>query len=192
MSHSGARIPKRATYTDLETLPDHLVGEILDGDLYASPRPRLRHAVAGTHLAGELAPPFSIGRGGPGGWWILGEPELHLAEDVVVPDLAGWRRERLPVVPDEPFLGLAPDWICEILSPSIERIDRGLKLRTYAREHVAHVWLLNPSTETLEVLKVQGEQWLVVTVYTGGVRVRAEPFEAIELDLAGLWGSPPS
>jgi Uma2 family endonuclease len=136
--------------------------------------------------------PFDDGIDGPGGWWILIEPELHFGEDYVVPDLAGWRRERLPVVPDEAHLELAPDWICEIISQSTERIDRGLKIHIYAREGVRHLWLLNPDTQTLEVLRLHGEQWLVAAVHTGGAVVRAEPFDAIEFDLSGLWGTPPS
>jgi Uma2 family endonuclease len=125
MSRPGTRARKQATYADLEALPDRYVGEILDGDLYASPRPRLRHLMAATRLTSRLAPPFDEGSGGPGGCWILMEPELHLGDDVVVPDLAGWRRERLPVVPDAAHLELAPDWACEVLSPSTERVDRG-------------------------------------------------------------------
>lgn len=192
MSHSRVPVPKPATYADVEALPDHVVGEILDGELYASPRPRLRHAMAATRLTGRLSPPFDDGKGGPGGWWLLMEPELHLGEDVVVPDLAGWRRERLPAVPDEPYLELAPDWVCEILSPSTERIDRGLKLAIYAREKVPHAWLVNPATRTLEVLRLQGDAWLIASVHSDAERVRAEPFDAIELDLAGLWGEPPA
>jgi len=192
MSHSRVPVPKPATYADVEALPDHVVGEILDGELYASPRPRLRHAVAATRLTGRLSPPFDDGKGGPGGWWLLMEPELHLGEDVVVPDLAGWRRERLPAVPDEPYLELAPDWVCEILSPSTERIDRGLKPAIYAREKVPHAWLVNPATRTLEVLRLQGDAWLIASVHSDAERVRAEPFDAIELDLAGLWGEPPA
>ena len=192
MSQTKARVPKRATYADVEALPDHVVGEILDGELYASPRPRLRHAMAATRLTGRLSPPFDDGRGGPGGWWLLIEPELHLGEDIVVPDLAGWRRERLPDVPDEPHLELEPDWVCEILSPSTERIDRGLKLGVYAREKVPHAWLVNPGTRTLEVLRLQGHEWLIASVHSDADRVRAEPFDAIELDLAGLWGETPA
>jgi len=192
MSHTRAPVPKPATYADVEALPDHVVGEILDGELYASPRPRLRHAMAATRLTGRLSPPFDDGEGGPGGWWLLMEPELHLGEDVVVPDLAGWRRERLPAVPDEPYLELAPDWVCEILSPSTERIDRGLKLAIYAREKVPHAWLVNPATRTLEVLRLAGDEWLIATVHSDADRVRAEPFDAIELDLAGLWGETPA
>ena len=192
MSHTRAPVPKPATYADVEALPDHVVGEILDGELYASPRPRLRHAMAATRLTGRLSPPFDDGEGGPGGWWLLMEPELHLGEDVVVPDLAGWRRERLPAVPDEPYLELAPDWVCEILSPSTERIDRGLKLAIYAREKVPHAWLVNPATRTLEVLRLQGDERLIATVHSDADRLRAEPFDAIELDLAGLWGETPA
>lgn len=188
MSHSGARATRRATYADLEALPEQCVGEILLGDLYASPRPRLRHAQAAGWLDRRLGPPFDEGSGGPGGWWILIEPELHFGDDVVVPDLAGWRRERLPEVPDASHLELAPDWLCEIISPSTERIDRGLKLGIYAREKVPYVWLLNPDARTLEILKLQAEQWLVVAVHTGQSPVRAEPFDAVELDLAALWG----
>lgn len=187
MAPTGARARKRATYADIEALPDHLVGEILDGELYASPRPRLRHVMAATRLTGRLSPPFDDGHGGPGGWWILVEPELHLGEDVVVPDLAGYRRERLPEIPDAPHLELAPDWVCEIVSPSTERIDRGLKLGVYARETVPHVWLINPESRTLEVLRLQKQEWVIASVHTESDAVRAEPFDAVELDLGGLW-----
>ena len=187
MSQTGARVHKRATYADLEALPDHLVGEILGGDLHASPRPGLRHALAATRLTGRLSAVFDDGLGGPGGWCVLVGPELHLGEDVLVPDLAGWRRERVPAIPDEPHLTLAPDWLCEILSPSTERIDRGLKLRIYAREKVSHSWLVNPATRTLEVLRLEGEDWLIVSVYSEADAIRAEPFDAVEIDLAGVW-----
>lgn len=190
MGQVGARVRKAATYEDLAALPAHLVGEILGGDLYASPRPRFRHARAAVWLDRRLGPPFDDGQGGPGGWWILIEPEVHLEDDVVVPDLAGWRREKLPAFPDVAFLELAPDWVCEVLSPSTERIDRGLKMQVYAREKVGHLWLLNPEARTLEVLRLQGEKWLVAAVHSGAETVRAEPFEAVALDLADLWGEP--
>lgn len=128
MAPVAARARKAATYEDLTALPPHCVGEILAGDLHVSPRPRFRHARAAVWLDRRLGPPFDDGQGGPGGWWILIEPELHLGEDIVVPDLAGWRRERLPTFPDVVFLDLAPDWVCEVVSPSTERIDRGLDL----------------------------------------------------------------
>ena len=135
---------KRATYDDVLNAPENMVAEILDGELILSPRPAPRHAVASSALVGLLHPAFDRGRGGPGGWWILGEPELHFGEQVLVPDLAGWRRERMAALPDEAFFSLAPDWVCEVLSPSTERIDRSRKLGTYAGAKVAHAWLVNP------------------------------------------------
>src|SRR6476646_4505786 len=106
------------TYADIEALPPNQVGEIVRGVLYANPRPASPHAAAASAVGEELGPPFKRGRGGPGGWVILDEPELHLGEDVLVPDLAGWRRERMPELPRAAFFTLAPDWACEVLSPS--------------------------------------------------------------------------
>jgi Uma2 family endonuclease len=173
-------------YDDIVRLPEHVVGEIVDGQLHVSPRPTLAHALAASSLNVELGGGFR--RPGPGGWWILHEPELHFGRDVVVPDLAGWRRERLPAVPKAPFLTLAPDWVCELLSPSTERLDRARKLPLYARQGVTHAWLVNPLARTLEVLRRQGHRWLVQATYVDDERVRAEPFEALELDLLSLWG----
>ena len=136
---------KRATYDDVLNAPEHKVAEILDGELFLSPRPAPRHAVASSALGMAIGGVRSTGTGGPGGWWILDEPELHFGDDVVVPDLAGWRRERMPAIPDAAFFTLAPDWVCEVLSPSTERIDRGRKLRIYAEAGVAHAWLVNPA-----------------------------------------------
>ena len=178
----------RATYDDLLAVPDHLVAEILEGDLHTSPRPAPRHAQATTGLTGDLFGPFDRGRGGPGGWRILVEPELHLADDVVVPDLAGWRRTRLNELPAEAFFTLAPDWVCETLSPSTERIDRGKKLAIYAREGVAHLWLLNPIAETLEAYRLEHGRWLLLVTHAGDVAARVEPFDAVELELWRLWG----
>jgi len=186
MAASGL-VKKAATYEDLLQVPDHLIAEILDGELYATPRPALPHAHASTALSGEIVGPFQRGRGGPGGWSILFEPELHLHDDVVVPDLAGWRTTRLPVIPPAAFLAIAPDWVCETISPSTEGIDRGRKLATYAREGVSHAWLVNPASETLEVLALAGQRWTLLATHVGAVIVRAEPFDAIEIDLSALW-----
>jgi Uma2 family endonuclease len=128
---------KRATYEDVLNAPEHKVAEILDGELVLSPRPALRHSRAASRLGTLLGNPFDRGRGGPGGWTLLYEPDLHLGEHVIVPDMGGWRLERLPSVPDAPWLDLAPDWVCEVLSPSTARIDRGRKLRIYAAAGVA-------------------------------------------------------
>ena len=170
--------------------PETMVAEIIDGELSLMPRPRLEHARSAGELHGELRGPFDRGRGGPGGWVILPEPELHLGPlpDVLVPDLAGWRRERLPVgFIEAAFASLAPDWCCEVLSPSTERVDRGRKLDLYRREGVAHVWLVSPALQTLEVLRRHDLGWLLVATFAGDTVVRAEPFDAVELDLAGLW-----
>lgn len=115
---------RRATYDDVLNAPEHKIAEIIDGELFISSMPVPINALAATCLGGHLGPAFSLGRDGPGGWWILHKPELHFGEDVLVPDLVGWRRERMPEVPDVPFFTLAPDWVCEVLSPSTERLDR--------------------------------------------------------------------
>jgi Uma2 family endonuclease len=179
---------RRATYADLERVSDHMVAEIVDGDLYATPRPSVAHTIATSGLASDLGGPFDRGRGGPGGWWILAEPELHLGDDIVVPDLAGWRRTRLPELPGGAFLAVAPNWVCETVSPSTERLDRGKKLPIYARESVEHVWLVNPLAETLEAYRLEQGRWLLLNTHAGDVSARIEPFDAIELELWRLWG----
>jgi Uma2 family endonuclease len=178
---------RAATYDDLLALPEHVVGEIIDGELHVSPRPAPRHVLASSVLGGEIGPPYHGGRGGPGGWWILDEPELHFGGDVVVPDLAGWRRDRMPTLPDEAFFTTAPDWICEVLSPATARVDRLKKLRVYAREAVRHAWLIDPLAQTFEVLQLTQARWSIVAVFGGGDVVRAEPFDAIAIDLSHLW-----
>lgn len=182
-----ANRPERpATYADLETLPEHVVGEIVSGTLHVNPRPAAPHARASSRLGTQLGGPFDMGTGGPGGWILLDEPELHLIEDVVIPDLAGWRRERMPELPDVKWFELAPDWVCEIASPSTEQFDRAEKLPVYARAAVKHVWIVNPLEKFLEVLRLENGAWVIVGTFAAP-SVRAEPFEAIALDLAALW-----
>jgi Uma2 family endonuclease len=176
-----------ATYEDLREVPDNYVAEMFDGELYASPRPALPHARAATVLGIELGGLFDRGRHGPGGWVFLDEPELHFGNDVLVPDLAGWRRSRLPDVPSEPYITMAPDWICEVLSPSTEALDRHKKLRIYARERVAHAWLVDPLRRTLEVLALESRTWAALVTHEGDGKVRATPFDAVELELGVLW-----
>lgn len=176
-----------ATYQDVLDAPEHVVAEILNGDLYLSPRPGGPHTAAASALAFELGPPFDRGKGGPGGWTILIEPELHLAADIVVPDLAGWHVERLAEVTEAAYFTVAPDWVCEVLSRSTEAIDRADKLPIYAGAGAAHAWLVNARTRTLEVLRAQAGKWLTVATYRGDAKMRAEPFEAIELDLGVVW-----
>lgn len=180
--------PRRpATYEDLEALPPHQVGEIIAGELYASPRPAMPHTRAASRLGMALGGPFDTGSIGPGGWIILDEPELHLGSDVLVPDLAGWRRERMPKLPRLAALTLAPDWICEVISSSTEKRDRGAKLPAYAREGVRHIWLVNPEQRTLEVFRLEGTLYALLGTHVDEARVRAEPFEVLELSLYLLW-----
>jgi Uma2 family endonuclease len=178
---------RRATYQDVLDAPTHLVAEIIGGQLRLSPRPGGPHTSVATVLGEELGPPFKRGRGGPGGWIILDEPELHLGAEIVIPDLAGWRRERLPAIQNVAYFTLAPDWLCEVLSRSTEKLDRAEKLPIYAAQGVRHVWLVNPIQQTLEVLQLHDGKWLTLAVHCDDAKVRAEPFDAIELDLADLW-----
>jgi Uma2 family endonuclease len=186
---------RRATYADLEAVSPNKVAELIAGVLHVMPRPAPRHARASSALGGELVGPFDRGRGGPGGWWILDEPELHFPDptligevDALVPDLAGWQRERMPELPEEAYFRLAPDWICEVLSKSTEDVDRGEKMPVYAREGVRDAWLIDPIERTLEVFALSGTaRWVAAGAYGGDARVRVVPFEAVELDLSALW-----
>ncbi len=185
--------PKRATYQDLLALPDNVVGEIINGELVVSPRPAPPHAFASSAMGADLNQAFHRkpgGPGGPGGWWILDEPELHLHGDVLVPDLAGWRRERMTTAPSTSAFELPPDWVCEIISPSSVRHDRMRKLPIYAREQVAWTWLVDPLARTLEVYQLDAAgRWVLLQVFgeDSGESVRVQPFEAIELDLGRWW-----
>jgi Uma2 family endonuclease len=170
-----------------------MVAEIVDGELFASPRPAAPHALAASMLGAALV--GSFGGGGadpnaPGGWWILTEPELHLGGDVLVPDWAGWRRERMPMVPDVAFFDLPPDWLCEVISPSTGALDRGRKMRVYAREHIHHLWIVDPVLRTLEVYRLEAGRWIVASTHAGPDEVRAEPFDAATLELRRWWREP--
>src|SRR5262245_62006172 len=166
-------LKRNATYDDLREVPDHFVAEMFDGDLYASPRPAIPHTRAASLLGAALTGPFDQGRNGPGGWLILDEPELHFGNDVLVPDIAAWRRARLAALPAAASLGLAPDWVCEVLSPSTEKLARGEKLRVYARERVEYAWLVDPSRQTLEVLALdQRGPWTERGAFEGHANVR--------------------
>ena len=184
MTASGHR---RATYEDLLRVPEHLVAEIINGELVTSPRPASPHARAASSIGGELYGPFDRGRGGPGGWVILDEPELHLLGHVLVPDLAGWQRARMPEMPDATAFELAPDWVCEVLSPSTAAIDRADKVPIYARAGVGHVWLVDPILKTLEARRLDAGSYRLLATSRGDVNARIEPFDAVELELSALW-----
>lgn len=180
-----------ATYQDVLDAPEHMVAELIDGELFLSPRPGGPHASVASVLGAELIPPFQHGRRGPGGWIIVDEPELHLGERVLVPDLAGWRRARMPHVPETEAFTVVPDWVCEVASKSTEKLDRKRKLPVYAAAGVGHVWLLHPRNRTLEVLRRHDGHWLHVGYYSDSDEVRAEPFDDVELELAILWSALP-
>ena len=178
---------RRATYQDVLDAPAHRVAEIVDGTLYTHPRPAPPHAVASSVLGGELGPPFHRGRGGPGGWWILDEPELHLGEDILVPDLAGWRRERMSDLPDTAYFPLAPDWVCEVLSASTRRLDLHGKRPVYAREGVGHLWLVDPADRALEAFELREGEWVLIASAKDDDPVSIRPFDAITFSLGDLW-----
>lgn len=179
---------RQATYEDLLQVPEHLVAEILNGELHTHPRPAPRHVRATSILGGKFTEPFDLGSGGPGGWWILDEPELHLGAQVMVPDLAGWRRERMPELPETAWFELAPDWVCEVLSPSTAKDDRTIKMSLYARHGVGHLWLVDPLLKTLEAYELREGQWSLLTTLKDDDQTRLVPFDAIEFSLADLWG----
>ena len=179
----------RATYQDVLDAPSHRVAEIVDGTLYTHPRPAMPHALASSRLGIDLGGPFDRGRGGPGGWWIIDEPELHLREDILVPDLAGWRRERMPEFPDAAWVTLAPDWVCKVLSPSTRRLDLHGKRPVYAREGVGHLWLVDPTDRTLEAFELREGQWVLIGSAKDDDPVSIRPFDAITFSLGDLWAS---
>jgi Uma2 family endonuclease len=181
-----------ATYEDLIKVPDHLVAEIVEGELYTSPRPSGAHGRAMGVAFGVLVRRFDDGDGGPGGWWIAVEPEVHLGRDVFVPDVAGWRRERVPEYSSGPAWQVAPDWICEVLSPSTARFDRIVKLPKYAQHQVAWAWLVDPALQTLEIYRLEHGQWVLTATHAGDEVIRPEPFDAVDFPLGSLWLNPTS
>lgn len=180
-----------ATYADLEALPENLVGQLIEGVLIAMPRPSIGHATVTSNLGNDLGSPFGRGRGGPGGWWFLDAPELHFGKNVLVPDLAAWRKERMPTLPPAttPFLTLAPDWVCEVLSPKTASYDRIQKRRIYAREQVGFLWYVEPVERVLTAYRHDGTEFREIGNWGGDEddRVRVPPFDAIELELKSIW-----
>ncbi len=181
---------RRATYQDVLDAPPHMVAEIISGTLHTQPRPAMPHAWASSGMGAKIAPPFGYGDGGPGGWWIIDEPELHLGggnPDILVPDLAGWRRETMPKYPSGAFCTIAPDWVCEVLSPSTRRIDLTDKRAIYAREGVGHLWFIDPDPRTLEAFALRDGQWVLIAAAKDSDPVSVPPFDAITFSLGDLW-----
>ncbi|MBF0226066.1 MAG: Uma2 family endonuclease [Desulfobacterales bacterium] len=176
-------IKTNATYEDLYTIPKNMIGEIINGELYALPRPSFRHSNATFGLADIR---IKYGQKNSG-WWILVEPEIKLGENLFVPDLAGWEKKRLPNPPDTNWTTVPPDWICEVLSPSTSESDRKIKMPIYARFRVPYLWLIHPIEKTLEIFKLNDAQWILLVTYSDNDKVIAEPFNEVEIDLANLW-----
>ena len=178
---------RTATYADIEALPPNMVGEIIFGVLHAHPRPSPRHGVAANRIGNEVTGPFDRGKGGPGGWIFMVEPELHLGPHVVVPDLAGWRIARLTPFPTTAYIETPPDWLCEVLSPSTQAIDRTDKLAVYAEYSVGHCWYVDPIARTLEVFALTGGKWQIAATFKDADPVTAPPFEVHTFGLDVLW-----
>lgn len=179
---------RKATYEDLYNIPENMTGEIINGEIVVTPRPSRKHTSTASSLGYEIGPPYQFGRsGGPGGWIIILEPEIGLDEDILVPDLAGWRVEKYPGEEPHNWISVAPDWICEVLSPSSLRRDKGDKMSIYARHGVGHLWLVDPNAKTLDVFRLEDGKWFVVGVFFENDRVRVEPFAEIEFSLSDLW-----
>jgi Uma2 family endonuclease len=182
--------PRPSLYDQLEALPEGVTGEILDGQLYTHPRPAARHIRAATRLDRLLGRHFDDDEEGHSGWWIFPEPELHFIHnaEVDVPDLAGWRRERMPTWPEGHRFTVVPDWVCEVLSPSTAGTDREVKMPIYAHFGVAYAWLIDPRAHTLEAYALEAGAWREFGRFAGATRVSVAPFAEATIDLAALWG----
>ena len=189
----AARTREWATYQDLLNAPDDLTAELVDGELFLSPRPAGPHNRFASVLGMDVGSAYDRGRGGPGGWWIVYEPEIHFEYNkrAVVPDIAGWRREHMPVIPSDHRYIVSPDWLCEVLSPSTYRWDRETKLPLYARYAVPWVWYVEPVKRYVEILPLENDDSTLAARYEGDAKFRAEPFTEIEIDLGSIWASPP-
>jgi Uma2 family endonuclease len=180
-------IRRPATYQDVLDAPADMIAELANGALHLHPRPASRHSAACFGIAGSLDHPFRRGIGGPGGWRFAFEPELHLGPDLLVPDLCGWRRERMPVFPDAPAFDLAPDWACELLSPGTRRFDLTEKRHIYGANGVRHLWLVDPQAQTLEAFELREGAWTLAAAFKDDDEVRAVPFDAVGFPLSALW-----
>ncbi|MEA3278501.1 MAG: Uma2 family endonuclease [Pseudomonadota bacterium] len=176
-------------YDQLAALPENLTGEILNGQIHAQPRPAPRHARAASRLDRSIGRGYDDGDDGPGGWWILPEPEIHFVRklEVVVPDLAGWKHERMPKLPETDYFETVPDWVCEVLSPSTASKDREVKMPIYAHYGVRHAWLVDPKARTLEALELRSGVWAEIGRFSGSDAVSIVPFDKIRIELATLW-----
>ncbi len=180
---------ENATMADLEALPANVKGEIIDGVLYTQHRPYAHHQFTLMAICSEIYKPYRLGERGPGGWWILPEPGIELPNaPEVSPDVAGWRCERMPELPDdnEP-IRVVPDWICEIFTKRTRAYALHTKKPFYARIGVEWLWYVDMEAETLTVQRLHQGKWLELGVYAGDLCVRAEPFDVVEINLGRWW-----
>lgn len=181
-------IAKRyATYEDLYTIPENAIGEIIEGDLYTHPRPARGHVWISSRLGHKIGPPYDFGDGGPGGWVILDEPEIGLGGSILVPDLTGWRKERFPREEETNWISVAPDWVCEILSPSTVQVDLIRKMPIYAESDVKYAWIIDPALKTLNAFRNESGKWIPIGSFKVDEHVQVEPFHEIAINLADLW-----
>lgn len=190
-TQSRVKPVKLATYDDVLAAPPHMVAEVLNGELHLHPRPLWQHGNATSVLGSDINSAFQRGRGGPGGWWITIEPEIHLGSQIVVPDIAGWRKERLPGGPVGPFATIAPDWVCEVLSPSTRTHDLTTKREIYGQHGVGHLWFVDPDAKTLEAFALRDGAWVLIAALSGEADVSVAPFDAITFPLGELWAPDP-
>jgi Uma2 family endonuclease len=183
---SGTYPPR---YEELLALPEDVVGELMDGELVVTPRPPALAASAKHALSAELAR-ATVEAAGRHGWWIFDEAKLRLGMNILVPDLTGWRRQRMPKRSEKKYFELAPDWACEVLSPPTAVIDRTRKLRIYASHGLCWLWVVDPPHRTVEVLWLEGDEWVVVCAFGGDDKVHIPPFDGVEIALASLWQPP--
>lgn len=183
----AAPAKRTATYADIEALPEGVTGELIHGALHTQPKPSPRHMSVATALSGELASPFQKGRGGPGGWVFLMETEIKFGENILVPDIAGWRRERLTSLPHTNWMTVRPDWICEATSPATALRDRHYKRDIYGLAGVPHYWIIDPRARLLEVFQLENKKWTLFGTYSAGSDVAAPPFEAYSFPMDVLW-----
>lgn len=178
---------KPASYQEIIDLPENMVGEIINGHLKTHPRPVPKHTLAASSIGDELVSPFQKGRGGPGGWWILDEPECHLEGNILVPDIAGWRKQKMPSLPEAAWFEIVPDWICEILSQSTARLDRIIKMPLYAKLGVNHLWLIDPNLQTLEAYALLESNWSLIATFADNDEISIAPFAEHSFTLSVLW-----
>ncbi|OED38069.1 hypothetical protein AB833_21190 [Chromatiales bacterium (ex Bugula neritina AB1)] len=184
----GKPASKTATYEDLFNIPDNEVGEIFGGELVTHPRPAPRHARAAAVVGARLLTEFDTKPNGEdGGWWILDEPECHLGSDIVVPDIAGWRKTTMPELPEAAWFGVRPNWVCELISPSTAKYDRGVKREIYARDGVGYYWIVDPLVKLIEVFVLQQGNWVLAETGAAEQVASLVPFETMPFDLSALW-----